>query len=109
MRSPNASSSNSTEDLNDDRQLHAAGLKYIPARRGGAIALLERRDITIPVSDLQARINENTAALELQRQHADRQPDHLLDPQGSQWERLSPATAQPESRWSPADDHGIEH
>jgi hypothetical protein len=93
--------------LNNDRQLQAAGLKYIPARRGGAIALLERRDITIPVSDLQARINENAAALELQRQLADRQPDDLLDPQGSQWERLSPAVAEPETGWDHGDDHGI--
>jgi len=96
-------------NLNDDRQLAAVGLKYIPAKRGGAIALLERRDITIPVSDLQARINENTAALELDRQQADRQPGDLLDPQGSQWERLSPAVAQPEAGWDHGDDHGIEH
>lgn len=94
-------------NLDDDRQLAAAGLKYIPARRGGAIALLERRDIAIPVSDLQARIDENTAALELQRQEADRQPDEQLDPQGSQWEALSPAVAEPETGWDHGDDHGI--
>jgi len=93
--------------LNDDHQLAAAGLKYIPAKRGGAIALLERRDITIPISDLQARINENTAALELNRQQADRQPDDLLDPQRSESERLSPATARPETGWEHGDDHGI--
>jgi hypothetical protein len=90
--------------LNDDRLLAAAGLKYIPAKRGGAVALLERRDITIPVSDLQARINENTAALKLQRQAAERQFDGRPGP-----ERLSPAVAQPETGSDEDDDHGIGH
>jgi hypothetical protein len=56
-------------DTSDDRKLAAAGLKYIPSKRGGALALLERRDVVIPASDLQGRINEHMAALELERAH----------------------------------------
>jgi hypothetical protein len=86
--------------LSDDRQLAAAGLKYIRAKRGGAIALLERRDIAIPVSDLQTRINDNTAALAVQRQ---------ADNGQSQAGSLSPAIAQPETGWRHDDDHGLGH
>lgn len=91
--------------LDNDRQLAEAGLKYIPAKRGGAIALLERRDIAIPVSDLQARIYENAVAVELQRQAAERQVDGR---ERSQREGLSPAVAQPETGWRHNDDHGLD-
>lgn len=95
--------------LRDDRQLAAAGLKYIRAERGGAIALLERRDIAIPVSDLQIRFNENSAALELRREAAERQSVELSSPERARPQRLSPAVAQPETGRSHDDDHGLGH
>jgi Relaxase/Mobilisation nuclease domain len=90
--------------LSDDRQLAASGLKYIRAKRGGAIALLERRDIAIPASDLQTRFNEDTAALELLRDAADRE---FEGSERSQSERLFPAIARPEAGRNHDDDHGL--
>jgi Relaxase/Mobilisation nuclease domain len=76
-------------DISDDRRVAAVGLKYIPSKRGGALALLERRDVAIPASDLQARINEHMAALELERSHGE--------------PRLTPARHQSEQDYE--DDH----
>ena len=53
------------------RKLAGRRTEIHPAKRGGALALLERRDVAIPASDLQARINEHMAALELERVHSE--------------------------------------
>jgi hypothetical protein len=73
-------------DISDDHKLAAVGLKYIPSKRGGALALLERRDVAIPASDLQGRINEHMAALEIERTAHDRALQEALDPR-PQWEK----------------------
>lgn len=86
-------------DVSDDQRNAAVGLKFIDAKRGGAMALLERRDIAIPASDLQARIDEHMAALEQERLDSAALNDPL---------ELSPAVARPETTWGHGDDYGID-
>lgn len=95
-------------EVSDDARTVAAGLKYIPAKRGGAVVLLERRDIAIPASDLQARIDEHMAAVELERRQREQTVDDVVvDPRRSHAEVLSPAVARPETSRGHADDRGI--
>lgn len=93
-------------DVSDGARPPAAGLKYISAERGGALALLERRDIAIPASDLQARTDEHMAAVELegrQRRHATDE----VHSETSETQRLSPAVPRTETSWGQGDDRGL--